>query len=163
MLRLFESSDIAEKYAQFRPTYPAEVSAAIVDYCRKTIRTLSFALDIGCGSGQSTLHLLKHFKRATGLDVSEQQIFHARKAYSVSHPNLAFLVGPAEDLHFQATESVDLVTVAQAMHWLDPDKFYGEVRRVLRPGGTLAVYGYGNVKLDHIEASEIVRQVCYIF
>lgn len=52
--------------------------------------------------------------------------------------------------------SVDLVTVAQALHWLDLGRFYGEVRRVLKPGGAIAVWCYGHVQID-AEVDEVIR------
>lgn len=65
---------------------------------------------------------------------------------------MSYKTASAEDLSFQADDSVDMVTVAQALHWMDIEKFYAHVRRVLKPRGTLAVYGYGCVNMDHPEA-----------
>lgn len=160
MYRLFEGAAHVGKYAKFRPAYPKQIPDTIVNYCQKTCKNFECALDVGCGSGQGTHQLCNYFKRITGVDVSKAQIMLAHKAFSASHPQMTFLVGPAEDLFFQEADSVDLVTVAQAIHWiLDVDRFYGEVKRVLRPGGTLAIYGYGNVRLDKQETSNIFSQV----
>lgn len=55
-------------------------------------------------------------------------------------------------------QSVDLVTVAQALHWLDPEPFFAEVRRVLAPGGAIAVWCYGDAVLDTPELQEILHR-----
>ena len=54
--------------------------------------------------------------------------------------------------------SVDLVTVAQALHWLDTELFFNEAKRVLAPGGAIAVWGYGDPVLDTPELQQILHQ-----
>ena len=123
---LFTSSEHAKLYAAYRPTYPQSVFDAIIDFCKVSRRnTFTTALDIGCGSGQSSYPLAAHFKDVIGLDVSESQVKQAKEKY----PKLKFHVGVGEDLSFADDASVDLVTVAQAFHWLDHSKFYAEVTR----------------------------------
>jgi SAM-dependent methyltransferase len=56
-----------------------------------------------------------------------------------------------------AAHSVDLVTVAQALHWLDPDRFFDETRRVLVTGGVLAAWGYGDPVIEGRDANAIVH------
>ncbi len=58
---------------------------------------------------------------------------------AAARPNLHYQVGVAEELPFAAGE-FDLVSVGSAMHWFDQRRFYAECRRVLLPGGLLAVY-----------------------
>ena len=118
------------------------------------------ALDIGCGSGQSTVALSQHFKEVIGADVSEAQLAQTPQGLPGA---VSFRVSSAEDLSFQASGSVDLVTVASAIHWIDLDQFYPEVERVLRPGGVLAVYGYSLTVLDSDEGTELTTQVGVLF
>ncbi|XP_076472850.1 putative methyltransferase DDB_G0268948 [Babylonia areolata] len=150
---LFQSSDIADYYLKYRPTYSRDVFDTIVNFCKeKESASFSLALDVGCGSGQSTLPLTKHFQKVIGIDVSDAQISKAPTQIS----NVSFRVGPAEDLSFVDSGTVDLVTVAQALHWLDYQRLYEEAQRVLKPCGALVVYGYGMPTLSEAKSQEVI-------
>ncbi|XP_060067355.1 putative methyltransferase DDB_G0268948 isoform X1 [Ylistrum balloti] len=154
-IRLFEGANHAQLYAKYRPTYTSEVYDEIKTYCQLPEASgCDTAVDIGCGNGQSTVPLTNIFKAVIGRDISEKQITEAKK----HAPSIDFSVGPAEDLSFLDNETVDLVTTAQALHWMDRPRFFKEVERVLRPGGALVVYGYGNCTIDRTEAQRIVWQ-----
>lgn len=156
-VRLFDDKDHASLYAQYRPTYPEEVYRIITDFYESNkgdMCNYDLALDVGCGNGQSTVPLCKLFKHVIGYDVSETQVSSAPRDVQ----NLTFRVGPGEDLGFLKDSSVDLVTIAQALHWLDLDKFYSEVRRVVKPGGVFVAYGYGNNILDNGQAQSLVNE-----
>ena len=158
-VRLFEEKDHAQIYAKYRPTYPSEVYESIKEFCAQTDSpSFQTAIDVGCGSGQSTRPLSKLFDYVIGIDVSEEQIKKA-KLVEKEPQNISFRSGPAEDFNFLETSSVDLITVAQALHWLNLELFYKEVARVLKPGGALVVYGYGKSVLDDAEAQELQHQV----
>ncbi|HXI20445.1 MAG TPA: class I SAM-dependent methyltransferase, partial [Gemmatimonadales bacterium] len=126
-------SERAEAYARSRPTYPASLFAAIAALCQGH----QLAWDAGTGNGQAALGLTEHFAAVVASDPSDRQLAHA-----VPHPRVRYLRA-AETVVALATQSVDLVTVAQAAHWLDLDHFFAEVERVLRPGGVLALWCYG--------------------
>lgn len=130
-------SSIAREYASFRPGYPPELFAWLA--ARAPGREAAW--DCGCGSGQASLALAGHFARVHATDVAPEQIAAARP-----HPRVAYSVAPAEHSGLDA-ESVDLVTVAQALHWFDVDAFHAEARRVARPGGLLAVWTYPRPEL----------------
>ena len=156
MSSLFEASDHAKLYSSFRSGCPNILYEFIVKYLSEKCDTHLLALDIGCGSGQGTLPLSTHFETVIGLDISEAQIAEAPK----SHDNVSFRVGKGEDLDFVKSVSVDLITVAAALHWMDRQKFYTEAKRVLRDTGVLAVYGYRllNVQTDNKEAEQLLSQ-----
>lgn len=162
-IRLFEEEGHAEAYAKYRPTYPDVVYEEIASHCRRSAKSkgkLELAVDIGCGNGQSTLPLADHFTKVIGMDVSEKQVQQARAKVSCGKvPDVTFRVGPGENLDFLANNSVDLVTVAQAIHWMDVGLFYKEATRVLKTGGSLVLYGYGNTLLDNEEANDLVMHV----
>jgi SAM-dependent methyltransferase len=95
------------------------------------------AWDCACGTGQATLALAELFDAVIATDASAQQV-----AAAPPHPNVTYRVARAEDSGLESN-SIDLVTVAQSLHWFDLDPFYEEVRRVLKPSGLLAVWTYG--------------------
>ncbi|XP_072167816.1 putative methyltransferase DDB_G0268948 isoform X1 [Diadema setosum] len=146
-IRLFEKVSHVDSYVKFRPTYPAELYHRILSFLnKKKPPPHGTAVDVGCGSGQSTHGIAPSFQRVIGFDISKAQIEAASKANTTS--NVEFKVSPADSLPVEAG-SVDLVTCAQAVHWLDFKSFCEESRRILRPRGCLAVYGYGVPWLDH--------------
>jgi len=92
--------------------------------------------DCGCGSGQASIALAEHFAQVCATDVAPEQIAAARH-----NPRVSYRVAPAERCGLPSN-SMDLVTVAQALHWFDVDAFYAEARRVARAGAVLAVWNY---------------------
>lgn len=72
-------------------------------------------------------------------------------------PRIEYRVAQA-DASGLPDRSVDLVTVAQALHWLEPEPFFAEVKRVLAPGGVVAVWAYGDPVLDTPELQEILHR-----
>ena len=113
--------------------------------------TSGFAVDVGCGSGQSTFLLCDYFTKIVGLDISETQIQQAKLKYREdisTKSEVEFIIGDAHNLPFE-TSSVDLLTCAMTWHWFDAEKFYNEAKRVLKPGGCLAIYGHGVIVKDN--------------
>lgn len=130
-------SEVAARYAEFRPTYPEELFAWLASLCNEH----DCAWDCATGSGQAASGLAPHFGQVIATDASAEQIGHAR-----GPGNVSFRVAAAEASGL-ADRSADLVTVAQAAHWFDLPKFFAEARRVLKPGGVLALWGYGRLDL----------------
>lgn len=125
----------AQDYALFRPDYPPELFANLAAALPADQRRLAW--DCATGNGQAAVGLAPYFERIVASDASAKQIESARPLQ-----NVEYHVFPAEAPGL-ADASVDLITVAQALHWFDLEKFYAAVRRVARPGGVLAVWGYG--------------------
>lgn len=135
-------SSVAARYADFRPQYPA----ALFDYFATLVPKTSTVWDCATGNGQAARGLAERFARVVATDASAQQIASAAKL-----PKVEFRVALAEESGLPDA-SVGLVTVAQAMHWFDLPRFYAEVRRVLTPGGVLAVWAYG---ITHVEGAAV--------
>lgn len=137
---------VAGQYASFRPSYPDE----LFDWLAGIAPQRGMVWDCGAGSGQATVALAAHFKHVLGTDISAAQL-----AAAPALPNIEYRISPAEASNLPE-RSVDLVTVAQAMHWFDLPKFYAEVRRVLKPQGVLAAWGYNRLLLPHPALQECV-------
>jgi SAM-dependent methyltransferase len=125
---------VASAYASCRPRYPE----ALFAYLTTLTPVHDLAWDCGCGTGQATLPLAQTFTRVLATDQSASMLEQAPR-----HPRIEYRVLAAENSGL-AGGTIDLVTVAQALHWFDIPRFYREVDRVLKPAGVLAVWCYGN-------------------
>ena len=123
----------AAQYAERRPRYPAQLYSWLAE--RSPARDRCW--DAGCGNGQASVALAAHFGAVIATDPSAAQIEAASP-----HARVAYRAEPAESPSLDAN-SVDLITVAQAYHWLDHARFAAAADRVLRAGGLLAVWCYG--------------------
>ena len=131
-------SEQSEQNLQFSPTYPKE----LYEFLLSLVEKKDAAWDCGTGNGQVAIELAKHFKQVYATDISEKQIKNA-----IQCDNILYKVEAAEETSFPG-KSFDLITVAQAIHWVDFDAFYKEVKRTLKPGGILAVIGYALLHID---------------
>src|SRR6266496_145866 len=140
----------AADYAKFRPGYPRE----LFDYLGSVAPSRQLAWDCGTGNGQAAVALASVFDRVIATDASERQITNAEP-----HERVEYRVAPAEDSGIES-ETLDLIVVAQALHWFDLDRFYAEAQRVLKVNGVLAASAYN---LLHIEPAidEIVNRYYY--
>lgn len=130
-------SDKASGYAAFRPKYPE----SLFSFVYSKIDTFGMAWDAGTGNGQVAGELAVKFNRVYATDISIRQLMEMP-----SVPNISSFV--ADESAPQIPDgSVDLITVAQAIHWFDAARFCKEVTRVATPGAVLAIWGYGLVQL----------------
>lgn len=120
-------------YKKFRPTYPKELYDFLFSQCSN----FESAWDCATGNGQVAAVLADKFKSVYASDISQQQL-----EWAISKDNIQYSIQRAEKTHFP-DDSFDLITVAQAIHWFDMKAFSGEVNRVLKPNGLVAVWGYG--------------------
>ncbi|MVM41523.1 methyltransferase domain-containing protein [Spirosoma sp. HMF3257] len=127
----------ADLYAQYRIDYPAE----LYDFVGSFVGNRQTAWDCATGNGQVAGALAAVFEQVEATDISETQLILA-----VQKPNIHYQLSPAEQTPF-ASQTFDLITVAQALHWFDVSAFHQEVRRVAKPGAAIAEWGYGLVQL----------------
>ncbi|HEX6891169.1 MAG TPA: class I SAM-dependent methyltransferase [Chryseolinea sp.] len=123
----------ANVYAAFRPTYPKELYYFIFG----NLKTKNRAWDCATGNGQVAGFLANYFDQVYATDISQQQLNNA-----IKRDNIFYSVSPAEKTGFE-DQQFDLITVAQALHWFDREKFYNEAKRVGKKGSLLAIWGYG--------------------
>ncbi|KAI7992049.1 hypothetical protein LOK49_LG12G02634 [Camellia lanceoleosa] len=136
----------AKQYAEARPNYPEELFHFIAS------KTPSHDLvwDVGTGSGQAAKSLSEIYKNVVGTDTSQKQLDFAPKLpnvkYQCTPPNLS--MAELESI-VAAQSSVDLVTIAQALHWFDLPTFYQQVKWVLKkPNGVIAPWCYTMLEFD---------------
>ncbi|PRW21122.1 SAM-dependent methyltransferase [Chlorella sorokiniana] len=120
-------SQQAKLYAAYRPDYPEELYAAVLQFA--ALPHLGTALDVACGTGQVAAALSARFDRVWACDSTQAQLDRA-----VQRPNLRYFRAAAERLEGVGACTVDLLTAAQCLHWFDGPAFYAEARRVLQPG-----------------------------
>lgn len=139
-------SSVANRYADFRPHYPP----ALFDFLATLAPPTATVWDCACGNGQATVDLAVRFGRVIGTDASKEQI-----ASAAPNPRIEYRVAPAEQSGLP-DKAAGLVTIAQALHWFDFDRFYAEVKRVLAPNGIIAVWAYG---INEVEGEAVNEQV----
>jgi SAM-dependent methyltransferase len=140
----------AADYAKFRPRYPQE----LFNYLETIAPSRQLAWDCGTGNGQAAVRLASVFDRVIATDASEKQIANAEP-----HEHVEYRVAPAENSGIES-ETIDLIMVAQALHWFDLNGFYAEVQRVLKPAGVLAASVYNLLHIDPA-IDEIVNRYYY--
>ena len=123
----------ADRYARYRIDYPD----ALYNYVLSFVNERQSAWDCATGNGQVASTLARYFDQVEATDISQTQLEQA-----VVLPNVRYQISQAEKTPF-ADNQFDLVTVGQALHWFDVEAFHREVRRVLKPGGVVAEWGYG--------------------
>ena len=132
-MNYFSPKSAAERYAKGRPAFHPLIIGRIKELLSLT-EPLSRALDVGCGTGLSTVALKSLSGRIVGADVSAEMLAFARREEGVS-----YIISAGESLAL-SDGAFDLITVSQALHWLERGAFFSEARRVLRAGGWLIIY-----------------------
>ena len=129
----------AGAYASFRPQYPAALFDWLAGHCAERQR----ALDIACGNGQASLPLRQHFAQVLACDASVEQLRAAEA------PNGITLFAANAEAQPLTRASLDLIVVAQALHWFATPAFFAEVTRLLKPGGLFGAWCYGLMRINN--------------
>jgi SAM-dependent methyltransferase len=137
----------SSSYAKYRPRYPAP----LFDWLAAQTTSCRLAWDCATGNGQAAIGLAERFEQVVATDASADQLREA-----IAHPRIDYRLAAA-DASGLASGSVDLVTSAQALHWLPRAAFYAEARRVLRPHGVIAVWGYHIATVGHAALDAAIR------
>jgi SAM-dependent methyltransferase len=133
---LFRHDRVADGYASSRPYLHPEVFAlarGVIGPARR-----ERALDVGCGTGLSSVALLDLAAEVVGTDVSLEMLRRARRA-----PGVLYAAAAAESLPFRAG-AFDLVVACGSIDWVDKERFLPLAARLLRPGGWLVPLDFGD-------------------
>jgi ubiquinone/menaquinone biosynthesis C-methylase UbiE len=137
-------SEQACVYAAFRPDY----SESIFIFLNDLVTENFLALDCGTGNGQTAESLSNYFKNVLACDPSRKLLGQARKK-----SNIFYFQSTAEWIALRG-KTINLITVSQAIHWVNFNQFYDEVKQLLKPKGIIAFWGYNlpriNAKIDNI-------------
>lgn len=146
----------AENYAVTRPSYPHE----LFQFIASKTQDKDLIWDVGTGSGQAAKHLAGIYKKVIATDTSQKQLNHAPKLPNIHYQVTSATMTMSElETHVAGQSTVDLVTIAQALHWFDLPTFYQQVKYVLKkPHGVIAAWCYTLPEVD-----ESVDSVLFTF
>lgn len=119
-------------YLRFRPDYPD----ALYQFLASLVSEHDLAWDVGTGNGQAASKIAKYFNNVIATDINAEQLQVAIQKTNIEYKNM-----PAEKTDL-SNQSVDLITVAQALHWFNLPAFYAEVKRVAKENAVLAAWTY---------------------
>lgn len=163
----YDSTDPTEwsSYAKFRPPYPAALFDRIYSHHASHGGRFDVAHDAGCGPGITAAILSRRFKHVVCSDFSAQAIETARRRLTGTNhvtsekkpgATFEFRQSGAEDMSWIPAASVDMVTMSECLHWTDTSKTTAAVARVLKPGGTFAVWYYSDLLLPDNKGAQAI-------
>ena len=144
----------AESYDAFRPPSPPIIMDILTQLAR--MQRPRLVVDIGSGTGLSTLMWTERAEQVIGIEPNTDMRQQAQTRASQQHiANVTYQDGPSTQTNLPS-ESVDIVTCSQSLHWMEPEPTFAEIIRILRPGGVFAAYDYDlPFTIDwEVEASE---------
>ncbi|MBL0128750.1 MAG: class I SAM-dependent methyltransferase [Flavobacteriales bacterium] len=139
---------IAKEYARLRPRYPE----ALFTYLASVAPSRQLAWDCATGTGRSASALVEHFDSVVATDISEELMGQAEPQERIAYRKADALASGLD------AGSIDLITVANAMHWFHGEPFVQEVRRVLKPGGVIAAWSFAFAQITP-EVDRLTRKL----
>lgn len=133
-------SSHSNDYVRYRPNYPSH----LFEFLSGLTAARGLAWDCGTGNGQAATELARYFTNVIATDPSEKQISNA-----VAQENIEYRVSTAEESGLE-NSSIDLICVAQALHWFRHSEFFEECRRVLKANGCLAFWCYELAEINPV-------------
>lgn len=136
----------AKQYSDTRPGYPQQ----LFDFISSKTPCHDVVWDVGTGSGQAATSLASTYKSVIGTDTSNKQLEYAPKLPNIRYECTSPIISMSElEAKIGTESSIDLVTVAQALHWFDHDTFYNQVKWILKkPNGVIAAWCYTIPEID---------------
>ena len=150
-------SGVADLYDVYRPQPPAALLDLLTQLAERGQPEL--VVDIGSGSGLSTRAWAGRATTVIGIEPNADMRHQAERRTEAQ--------GDASNISYRQGVSMqtglpdgcaDIVTISQALHWMDPDSTFAEVARILRPGGIFAAYDYDWPPLVRWEADKAFQE-----
>ena len=153
-MNFFAYRTAAERYAKYRPYFHPLVIEKVQAYLHLQ-RPLSFAVDVGCGSGQSTIALKQIADLVVGADISAEMLDFAER-----NPGIQYIQAAAEELAIRCNSS-DLLTTSLAYHWFNQERFLSEAQRTLKDEAWLVIHnnGFSGQMKENLEFEQWVTRV----
>ena len=130
----YDRAGFAAHYDRFRPRPPGVLLSVLCRYAR--VGHPRLVVDLGCGTGLSTRAWSGFAERVIGIEPNAAMLEAAPPAHGVEY-HAAF----AQDTGLES-ETTDIVTCSQSLHWMEPEPTFAEAARILRRGGVFAAYDY---------------------
>lgn len=144
---------ISDIYRKYRPKYSKQVIEYLINEC--ILNNSSSVADIGCGTGIFTKQLLENGINVVGIEPNVE-MYNQAKDYLMEH-NFSLINSSAENT-LLPSNSIDLITVAQALHWFNLRKFITESKRILKDNGRVAII-YNNYLKDNSALMDVLRVI----
>ncbi len=125
-----------QAYDAVRPGYDAQLFEDIIEYAH--IMPGQRIVEVGCGTGQATQPFLDRSCRITAIELGSRMASYTRKKFA-DYENLEIIHGKFEDCDSEPGR-FDMLFSATAFHWIPPEVGYPKARRIIRSGGTLALF-----------------------
>ncbi|WP_207726916.1 class I SAM-dependent methyltransferase [Anaerosolibacter carboniphilus] len=128
--------EVVLSYEKRRPNYGLELFEDIIKYA--AINRDKSIIEVGCGTGQATEPFLKTKCKVTAVELGENLAAHTRKKY-FNYPNLEVIQSAFEDYECEDS-TFDMLYSATAFHWIPDEIGYKKAYRIIKNGGTLALF-----------------------
>lgn len=142
----------AEEYERYRPLYCPALFEAIFRY--SGLSSGAEAMEVGCGTGQATMPILKFGCRVLALEPGQNLAAVACRKYA-EYSNFTLQCKTFEDVTAQA-ESFDLIYSATAFHWIAPETGYPKLYSLLKSGGCAALFW--NIPFPELDNPELTTR-----
>jgi SAM-dependent methyltransferase len=145
-----EFKSLASNYNQFRPNYPETLLDFVID---ADVSDRKAAWDVATGNFQIANYLSHKYRKVWANDIVQEQLDAGQAA-----DNVFSVCAPAELMPIIQDGSVDLIVCGQALHWIEMNSFYSEVKRTSKPGTVIAILGYGRPKTEVAAIEDILNE-----
>jgi len=140
------SGEVAQYYAKYRRGYPPQVFDALQETFQ--LSQADTVLDMGCGTGQLTLPLARRVRSVVGVDPEPDMLHLGRQAAQTQEiRNATWVLGADTELpalgELLGEQSLALMVVGQALHWMRHEELFHAAAPLLRTGGGIAVISNG--------------------
>jgi len=147
--------DITQTYDKIRSGYPQELFADIFQYTNPT--TTKSAIEIGAGTGKATQPILNANYNVTAIEISPNMATFLQESFSGNN-NFTAVIAPFEEADLKEN-SYDLIYSATAFHWVDAEIGCPKAFRLLKSGGTFALFRYNMFPGSNEELNEAIQTV----